>query len=202
MKHIPLKKWLLGIFAAFMLTSCSSEHPVDFPPLSFARYQPIYLNVSRIEFVDEYKSPLTSPYVEHLMPYSPAEAMRIWAKERLRAIGPDKVLQIIIKDGSVVATELHKDSSIADFFTIDQDRRYDAKLDVELRIYGHESALSEANVHVKAARSVTLSENASAWRRSAAQRAMIGEMMEGVNAELEKNMFLYMGRHINFSQNP
>lgn len=195
-------RWLYILAGVLALGSCTQETPVDFPPLTFVRYQPIYLNVSSIEFVNEYKSPMKSPYVEHLMPYSPEEAMRIWVKDRIRAVGSNKILQVIIKDGSVVASELHKDSSWEDFFTVDLDRRYDAKLDVELRIYGTESALSEASVHVKSDSSMTLSENASAWRQNAMYRQMIGQMMEKVNAELEKNIFTYMGNHINYSQNP
>lgn len=198
-----IKKIATAACALLMLSSCVGDgSPVDFAPLTFVRYQPIYLNVSTIQFVNEYKSPMQPPYVEHLMPYSPEDAMRIWVKDRIRAVGPEKSLQIIIKDASVKATELHKDSSIEDFFTIDQDRRYDAKLEVELRIYGSASALSEANVSVKAARSITMSENASVNRRNAAFREMIASMMENVNAELEKNMYQYMGNYINYSQNP
>jgi hypothetical protein len=197
-----IRKWLFIVFGVLAISSCSDESPVDFPPLTFVRYQPIYLNVSSIEFVNEYKSPMKSPYAEHLMPYSPEDGMRIWVKDRIRAVGSEKILQVIIKDASVVATELHKDSSFEDFLTVDQDRKYDAKLDVELRIYGSASALSEANASVKGKRSITMSENASAWRRNAMFRQMIGEMMEGVNAELEKNIFMYMGNHINYSQNP
>jgi hypothetical protein len=173
---------------------------VDFPPLSFKRYQPIYLNVASIEFVDEYKSPMRSPHVEHLMPYSPAEAMRIWVKDRIRTTGSDRVLQVIIKDGRVTASQIHKDSSIEDFFTIDQDRRYEAALDVEMRVYGGQSALSEANVVVKATRAMTMSENASVWRRNYEFRKMIYEMMEAVNAELEKNIHQYMANHVNYTQ--
>ncbi len=197
-----LKRLVLAACAAFGLTSCASESPVDFPPLSFLRYQPIFLNVTSIEFVDEYKSPMRSPYVEHLMPYSPADAMRIWVKDRIRAVGPDKVLQVIIKDGRVTASQIHKDSSIEDFFTVDQDRRYEAALDVEMRIYGSDGAMSEASVVVKATRSITMSENASVWRRNYEFRKMIFEMMEAVNAELEKNIYQYMGGHINYSRMP
>lgn len=199
---MTLKKILLTLAGVLALGACAKDSPVDYPPLNFTRYQPIHLNVASIEFVNEYKSPLRSPNVEHLMPYSPEDAMRIWVKDRLRAVGPEKSLQVIIRDASVVVTELHKDNSIEDFLTIDQDRRYDAKLEVELRIYGSASALSEANVSVKAARSLTMSENASVNQRNAKFRQVIGEMMEGVNAELEKNIFMYMASHINYSQNP
>lgn len=197
-----MKRWLFILLGTLALSGCGDTSPVDFPPLGFTRYHPIYLNVSRVEFVTEYKSPLRPPYVEHLMPYSPEDAMRIWVKDRIRAVGPDKFLQVIIKDASVIATELQKTSGVEQLLSLDTDRRYDATLEVEMRIYGYESALSEANVRAKATRSFILSESAGAWQRSSVFRQMVGELMQGINAELEKNMFQYMGGHINYSQNP
>jgi hypothetical protein len=198
-RRLMLALCLTGVAA---LAGCRAGSPVDFKPLSFTQYQPIYLNVTSIEMVEEYKSPMSNPNVEHLLPYSPAEAMRIWVRDRLRAIGNDRTLQVIIKDGSVTVTQLPVGGGFMGFFKSSQDKRYDAKLAVELRIFGGESALAEANVVVNAKHSITLGENASVYERDVAFREMIAEMMEGVNAELEKNIFKYMGNHINFSQNP
>lgn len=199
---MTLRSIAAGI-ALLFIGACSGDgSPVDFPPLTFTRYEPIFLDVSNIEIVDEYKSPTQPPYVEHLLPYSPAEAMRIWVKDRLRAIGSSKSLQVIIRDGSVKATELHKDNGIEDFFTIDQDYRYDAVLEVELRIYEYGSPLSKANVSTTVRKSITMSENAGAQRRNGIFRKLIADMMDQANAELERNMFLYMGNYISYSQNP
>ncbi len=166
------------------------------------RYQPIYLDVANIEFVEEYKSPMRSPYVEHLIPYSPSEAMHIWVKDRLRTVGLDKTLQVIIKDASVIATELPKPDGITGFFTDSQDWRYDAKLDVEMRIYG-EGAMSEASIDVSATQSTTISEKASALPSAKPFSAsMIADLMESANAELEKNMFKYFSKYISYSQTP
>lgn len=196
-------KKLLGIFfATLLLAGCSSDSPVEFPPLTFIRYQPIYMDVASIEFIEEYKSSFAAPHVEHLMPYSPAEAMRIWVKDRLRAVGGDKTLQVIIKDGSVVSVPIKKDSKMQEAIALNRDKRYDAKLSVELRVYGSESALSESNVVVSATRSITISEKASANRRDFLYRQMISELMETTNAELEKNIFLYMSKNISYSQSP
>lgn len=197
-----IQKIFLAFLAAWLLVGCTPDSPVDFPPLTFVRYQPIHIDVSNIEIIDDYKSPLKSPYVEHLFPYSPAEAMRIWVKDRLRAVGGDKTLQVIIKDGSVVSVPITKNSQLQEWIALNRDKRYDAKLDVELRIYGPNSALSLANVTVAATRSVTISEKATVSQRDFLYRQMIAELMETINAELEKNIFLYMGNHISFSQSP
>lgn len=196
-----MRAWLGIMFAALLVSSCQSDSPVDFAPMTFTRYHPIFMDVSSIEIVEEYKSPLRPPYVEHLLPYSPAEAVNIWVRDRLRAIGLEKTMQVIIREGSVKSTLLHKDNSIEDFLTIDQDYKYDTKLEVELRIYGS-GAMSEASVSVKADKSITISENASVYRRNALFRQMIRELMEKVNAELEKNIYMHLSGYINYSQNP
>lgn len=194
-------RYALALLCLFLVASCSPARPVDLPPLSFTRYQPIYLNVSNIEFIEEYKSPLQMPYVEHLIPYSPSEAIHIWIKDRIRAIGSQNVLQIIIKDGSVKAGDVPTPEGWQGWLAFGGERRYDAKLDVELRIYGGGS-MSAANAHVVATRSITIPENASVHERKAAFRQMIGDMMTPMNAELEKNIQQYFGNYINYSQNP
>lgn len=196
------KIFLLFFMGALALSACRSESPVEFPPLTFVRYQPIYMDVASIEFIEEYKPTFSEPNVEHLMPYSPAEAMRIWVKDRIRAVGGDKALHIIIKDGSVKSTMLKKDSKMQDMLALNRDKRYDAKLAVEMRVYGSDSALSESNIMVSAARSITIPEKASANRRDFLYRQMIAELMETANAELEKNIFLHMSKNISYSQSP
>jgi hypothetical protein len=187
-----------GILAAAMalLAACSSG-PVEYKPLTFTHYQPIYLTVSSIEIVDDYKSPMHPPYIEHLIPYSPAEAMRIWVRDRLRAGGGNKTMQIIIRNGAVTATDLPSGGGLS----FGSNRRYDAKLEVELRVYG-EGVISEASVFVNGTRNITLPGNAGDDVRNKAFRKLIGDLMEEFNAEMEKNLYQYMGNYISFTQSP
>lgn len=201
-KHLPL----LGIWLLIGCSFGSSSSPVEYPPLSFKRYQPIYMAVSSIEIVEEYKSPERPPYVEHLMPYSPTEALRIWVRDRLRTTGNSKTMQAIIHDASVLATDTSPPSKTTGWLPnslkpFRPNRRYDAKLEVEMRIY-NQGVLSEASIFVTATRSITLPGSASENDMNLAFRNMIGDMMEYFNAEMEKNMFMYMSNYINYSQSP
>lgn len=180
---------------ALLLTGCGNE-PVEYKPLTFTQYQPIYMAVSSIEIVEEYKSPMHPPYIEHLIPYSPVEALRIWAHDRLRTVGGNKTMQIIIRQGDVTATDLNSGG-----LSLGSNRRYDARLEVELRIYG-QGVISEASAYVNATRSMTLPGNAGDGTRNRAFRKLIADMMEEVNAEMERNLFQYMGNYISFSQSP
>lgn len=193
-----LKTLRLPLFIAmlFAFTACDTPPPPG-PSLNFKRYQPIYMNVSGVEVVEEYREPGRAPNVEHLMPYSPADAMQIWVKDRLRNSGGNKTMQVIIKDASVVGKEIPSSG----VFGFGADRQYDARLEVEIRIYG-DAALSEASVNVVGMQSITMSESASSATRDAAYRDMINDMMTTMNAELEKNIFFHLATYVNFSMNP
>lgn len=194
---------LLLIPLLLLLSSCQQPGPPGLPQaLSFARYQPVFFDVATIEVVDEYQSPNLPPNIEHLMPYSPSEAMHIWVKDRLRAAGLHRSMQVIIKDGSVVAKNLPKPEGLQGLFTLSQDRQYDARLEVEMRIYEDNGAMSAASVQAVVTRSITTREDASVAERELALRKLTWQLMEAMNAQLEKNMFQYFGPYINFAHTP
>ena len=195
-------RYLLLCFV-FLLAACqptATSNPSQV--LSFTRYQPIFLNVATIEVVDEYQPPGLPPNIEHLMPYAPSEAMHIWVKDRLRAAGLNHSMQVIIKDGSVVAKNLPTPGGVQGLFTLSQNRQYDARLAVEMRIYGEGRAMSEASIQAVVTRSVTVREDISPADREKVLRRLTWQLMEAMNAQLEKTMFEYFGPYINFSHTP
>ena len=193
-----MNKFVVLMLAALSLVSaCSTPKPVSTPELNFTQQPVIKLDVTKIEVIEAYKSPFASPNVEHLMPYSPADAMQIWIKDRLRATGSDKMLQITIVDAPVIAKDLPKTKGITGLFTVDQDKEYNARLEVEMRVYGTE-ALSEATTSVSVTRSISIPENASADSRKSAYTLMIQDMMKTINEKLEQNIRSYLGKYIQY----
>lgn len=189
----------LACIAAICLGSgCANTPDGPSKPLSFAQYSPIYLSVANVEFVDEYKAPLKAPNVEQEFSTSPLEAVHIWVKDRIRTTGGDGLLQVIIKDGRVVETPLSRTQGIKGVFTNDQAYRYDARLELEMRIYGAR-AISEASLIATATRSETLPENASVASRDALFDRMTRKMMDDMNAELERSMHKYFASYIDYS---
>jgi len=181
------------------MNSCqTAPAPPPLPEMTFTRYQPIHLDVGSMDIIEEYKSPGHEPNIEHLVAVSPAEAMRIWVKDRLRASGSDKSLQIIIKDASIVS---HKPENSNIALGPAPNRRYDARLEVELRIYGTD-AMSEASVNVISTQTITLSDSASLDERKRVFYRMVYDLMESANAELEKQIFTYFTRYILYAQTP
>lgn len=198
-----MRKSVSNFFATIALvlaTACAAPPAPEVKPISFTSKPTINLDVADIKVVEAYKSPYSAPNVEHLMPTSPAEAMKTWVHDRLRATGANKLLQITIVDASVVATELPKTKGVKGLFTVDQDKKYDAKLEVELRIYG-ENPISEADTSVTVTRTISIAENASVNARNAAYQNMVKDLMDMLNDKLEKNMQSYFSNYISYSGN-
>lgn len=197
LKRIAPIALLMG--ATAVMASCqSTPAPPPLPEMSFTRYQPIHLDVANVDIIEEYKSPAREPHVEHLLSLSPAEAMRIWVKDRLKGSGANKSLQIIIKDASVIR---HDADTQDQLFGPAPNRRYDARIEVDMRIYGTD-AMSEANVNVIANQTITMSDATSLDERNRIFYRMIYDLMESANAELEKQIFTYFHKYILFAQTP
>jgi len=192
----------LFLIFILILSSCDNPPPPEGPDISFTKYQPIYFDVAKIDIVDEYKSPMRMPNVEHLLPISPAEAMHIWVKDRLHGAGMENRMQVIIQDASVKVTQLEKPEGMTGFLTNSQDKKYDAKLAVEIRIYSPESAISQASVTASVTRSITIDEKSSVAERTAIFKQFIHDLMEGMNAQLEQNIYMYFGKYISYSHSP
>lgn len=189
----------LAMAVPFALAACQQTYLPAGEELSFKHYSPIEIDVATVDVVDEYRAPLAKPNVEHLFRTPPAEAMRIWIADRVRPVGGERRLEVIIKDAGVIEVPLPRTQGIKGTFTKDQSERYDAKLEVEMRIYGSRSALSEASIHVTATRGRTIAENASVAAREQLFDRITRELMEAMNAELEKNIFAYFGNYVHFS---
>lgn len=183
-------------FLFLMLAACNPPDVQKPSAIGFAQYQPIRMDVGSIDVVEEYKSPPAS--AESGFPTTPAEAMKAWVADRLRATGSQGRLQVIIKDASVKETKLPRTEGVKGVFTHDQEARYDARLEVELRVY-REGAISKAAITVSATRSDTLAENASASVRDGLYNSMVKRLMDEANAELEKNIYAYFGAYISYA---
>ncbi|MDP7547904.1 MAG: hypothetical protein QGF20_11470, partial [Alphaproteobacteria bacterium] len=109
MKFRRFQPLLPLICLGYLLTACESPlKEVTYPDLRFNHLPVIELDVARIEIVEQYRSPLRAPNVEHELPLAPARAMRNWAADRLRAVGKSGQAKFIIIDASVKAERLRK----------------------------------------------------------------------------------------------
>lgn len=179
------------------LAACAPPAPAHYAPPSFAQLQPFNLDVATVNVVAEYKASVEPPHVEGLFTVTPGEAMRQWIKDRIHGVGSDNTLTIIIKDASVTETNLPPHQGPGTF-TYENGKRYDARLEVEMRIYGGDSAISEASTNAVATRSDTLPANASLADKRALFDRMTSELMNVMNAQLEKNIYTYFNGYLRY----
>jgi len=199
-----MRKLFIHTTILLVLSGCDYFNPPPPPApkldISFTKYQPIYLDVATIDIVEEYKSPMQEPNVEHLVPISPADAVHLWVKDRLRATGFDNRLQVIIKDASIVSSPLPVPQGVKGMLA-NPVRQYDAKLAVEMRIYS-DKPMSDANIDVSATQSATLPEKADTLQRKIFFNKLVRDLMESANSEIERQMFRYFNGHISYAQTP
>lgn len=182
-----------------LLSACQNPPEVSkYTAPRFTQAQPFGIDVASMEVIAEYQSPMQKPHVEHLFPVTPADSVRIWAKDRLRTVGGEGRLEVIIKDASVKEVELPRTQGIKGAFTKDQSERYDARVEVQLRIY-RGSGVSVADVEATATRSQTIAENASPAERDRLFWEMNNQLMKDLDRELDRNISRYFTSYLQYA---
>ncbi len=178
---------------SYLLTACEIPlKEVTYPDLRFNHLPVIQLNVARIEIVEQYRSPLRAPNVEHELPLAPAKAMRNWAADRLRAVGKSGQAKFIIVDASVKVALLRKKKGLKAAFTLDQSARYDTRLEARLEI---ETAggLGKGFATATATRQRTMPEAASINDRDDALYRFVEATAKDFNRVMAANIDRHLG---------
>ena len=179
---------LTGVF--LVLGACATPDPsVTLPEITFQHAQQLNLDVDRIEIVDAHKATLAAPYVEHKMETPPAAALKIWANDRLKAVGggTGMTARLTIDRAEVKETALPRTEGIKGAFTTDQSARYDLDMSAMIEIIdprgqrvGHAAA--------RATRNQTTPEDATLNDLHKAWFGMLEEGLKDFDREMEGNM--------------
>ncbi len=161
------RRAILAASAGFVLGACtrSIAPPAQFPEITFTHKPPLTLLVQRIEVVETYRSPKTPPHVEHRFPTTPAQGLRRWVQDRLRAEGSGvAVARFEILDAGVTETKLARAGGIPGVFKDEQSERYDAAAEAVLRINESDRG-GGGEVKVRVSRARSIAESATANER-------------------------------------
>lgn len=190
-------KKLLATVALLALAACESAPQTYTPsPISFASEGPIRLNVAQIRVVENYRSPMSPPNVEHQFATTPANAVKQWVRDRLQAVGTTGTLDVAIDDASVKETLLPKTTGIKGLFTNDQDARFDASLRVSMRLYDGINPSSLASGDVSVTRFKTISERSTVDDRTRLFDGMTRDVMDTYNDAAEARLNQFFGPYI------
>lgn len=196
-RALPIVKLLSYALVISSLASCQATAPtLVFPELTFQHMKSLSLNVAKLESMSSYKPPMSAPNVDHLFHTPPAGVLSRWAEDRLRAVGKNGFARFTIIEASVTETRLDMKKGIIGAFTKDQSERYDAVLEAKLEIFD-DSELSIGFARAKAIRSVTIREDSSVNQREQAWFSLTEELVRDIDAELEKNISMYLSKWLN-----
>jgi len=186
----PLRKTAFAgaaLFALGMIGACATPPAPQFPELTFTHLPTIDLGVARIEIVDNFTPPADAKHVENRMPVTPEHALRNWARDRLRATGVSGTARFIIANAAVTETELKRSKGLTGVFTTEQSHRYDAAVNVEVRLDGV-PRVSEAYAQAGITRSRTVPEDASINVREEAWFSLTEEVMKDFDPQMSASI--------------
>lgn len=170
----------LGLLLA--LAACTTNPPTrHLPEMTFSNLQPIQLDVGRIEIVSEYQPPGRAPHIEAEMPVAPDNAVRRWVQDRLRPVGREGTVRVVIRDAQATETPLATSNSL---FTREQAARIDMSVDVAIQVLD-ERQFVVAEATGRAARSRTTSEGIKLNARDQILYDMVEGMMKRFNDEID-----------------
>ena len=144
------------------------------------------VDAPRIDIVDSYISPMRAPNVEHELPQSPADLVKAWVRDRLKAAGRGGEFRVVIKDASIVAEDLPLKRGIEGALTRQQAVNLVARIVVSLEYTRRNGA--DAMVTVTVAKSRTLTEGLSPIERDQANYNFMRDLGADLNRELQQNI--------------
>jgi hypothetical protein len=180
------------LFAAWVglvsLVGCNTPPPQQkLPEITYAEMALIRLDVRAVEVIWSYAPPYKAPNVDHLFAVPPGRAAERWANDRLKPEGSQGLARFIIRNASVVQTRLKTTGGVSGLFKAEQSDRYDAVLEVELRLQDS-SGLKDGVVSARATATQTVPENITLNDLEKTWFGMTESLMRELNKQLEANI--------------
>lgn len=178
----PLRNVAFVIFAVLLSTgpSNSQDGQRGRPPLVLAAEQ-IILEERFVE-----------PYSEQGYSVTPASAVREWVKSRLHADGTPGTVRVILLDGQIKRQELKIKRGLKGWFSEDQKYRYDGRIHVRIEYQPAVPGLRGSNAEAQASGFFTMPESATLNQIDRQVTALVQDMMQRTEMELENNMLRHM----------
>jgi hypothetical protein len=191
----PIRSLFLGASITLLVAGCAGNPPpaLTFPPISFSQEAPIKLDVARIEVVSQFKPPAERPHIEYDMPVSPETAVRRWATDRLRAVGHDNVLRVLIKDATATETPVKTEKGLAASFKDQTNADVAMNIDIALQVLDQDQYVV-SEVTYQTARSHTEIEGMKLNDRDQLLYDMVNDMARSMDHDIKPNIDNTFGR--------
>lgn len=153
---------------------------------------PLVLSAEAIVLEERYPAPGDAPNAEQDYDITPASAARQWVKTRLQPDGAPGVIKVILLDGRITREPLKTRGGIRGFFTDDQKYRYEGRLHLRVEHQPAAPGAMPAFAEAKESMFFTLPEDATLAQREVQVTAMVQNLMQRVELQLENNMLRHM----------
>ncbi|HYC04018.1 MAG TPA: hypothetical protein VED40_12015 [Azospirillaceae bacterium] len=181
---------LLTLSASLMLLAGLGLAPLAVPAAAqqapgfgFTQGEPIVLDVAEIEVSNDYAPPMKEPNVEHMVPVTPAESVRLWVQDRLKAGGSSGRARVVIRRASVVEVPLERTGGIKGWFTKDQSERYEGRLEVEVHV-DQPGRRFNGYTTASVVRTTSVAEDVSVAERERTWLTLVREMAQDLDQQL------------------
>ena len=186
----------LTLLAIALLTACSQAPlPDRLPPLSFTQTAPFRVMAAQVRVDQNYQPPLARPNVEQEFATTPAQAIGIWARDRLQAAGSGGLLIVNIDDASVREVLPPRSTGIRGLFTTDNGE-YTAKLSANFRLYDGVNPIAVAEATVNVSRIRTLDRDASPAERDQFYDTLTRDVMRDFDAQATLQLRQYFAAYL------
>jgi hypothetical protein len=185
---------LAGLLALVAACAAPPSRPT-FPDIRFTDAPAIRLDVAALDVREEYQPPFRAPNVDHLFPVPPMRAAENWARDRLKPTGRSGRAVFILRNASVIETELPKKrEGLTGAFTTEPAQRYDLTLQATVQIVDAQGvAVRIANVQTTRSQSVlegiTPNDRDRAWYDM--EKAAMADFDKQMDAEIRNNFGTY-----------
>ena len=120
---------------ALTLAACATEKPPPkVQPLSFDNLPEIRLDVAELQIIPAYAATKRRPQVDHLFHTPPQDALRNWARAKIKAAGNARRAMVVVRQASVIEVPLRTKKGVRGALTNEPSERYEAVIEVELEI--------------------------------------------------------------------
>ena len=189
-------KRITTLLALTVLAACGQPAlPDKLPPLSFAQTAPFRITAAQVRVDQNYQPPLARPNVDQEFATTPAQAIGIWARDRLQAASNTGLLIVNIDDASVREVLPPRATGISGMFTTDNGE-YTAKLSANFRLYDGTNSIAVAEATVTVNRMRTLNRDASPAERDVFYDTLTRDVMRDFDAEATTQLRRYFAAYL------
>ena len=181
----------LALFVPAACTATPPAAPTAFD-ITFQHREPIILRVSRVDVVDRHEPLLRAPRVEHLYDVTPASIIDRWAAERLKPVGAQGLVTLIVEEAGVIEERLPVSTGIGDLFRDEPDTRLTGVIRARFDHVDIGPPSQSRSVEILAEASVEVLESATLNERDLAYYRVVeklaGEVDRVLTSEINKSM--------------